>query len=336
MSNETYITILGEDIHYSEERLEISSLKYYENNPRVYAKLTEGGPLPHSLEERQEFIHNQMRDEKSVQKLLKTIKHQRGVTEPLVVLVKTNEVIEGNSRLAALRYLSESEKGGDIESYLTAPCRVLSLTPDQVDAYLHQAHVDGRTAWTPYAQAFCTYKRVIEDEEGIEKYAENTNQTEHAVQKQIDIVQLMKQNEGKHIREERFSYYESLEKSHKLKNACHANPSLRGYLLKEIRKEKPAFDAKNLRDDIPKIANRRRQLKKLIESKIDFETALDLSKVSQPKQHLDKAFQNLEAVKDTAIKKLPNSDLNIAKLAMKNCRKELERIEKTLKGALSK
>ena len=334
MSNETYITILGEDIYYSEERLEIISLKYYDNNPRVYAKLTAGGPLP-DANKRQEFIHNQMRDEKSVQKLLKTIKRQGGVTEPLMVLVKTNQVIEGNSRLAALRYLSKNEKG-DNTPYLTAPCRVLSLTPDQIDAYLHQTHVDGRVEWTPYAQAFCTYKRVIEDEKDIGKYAKNTGQTEQAVQKQIDIVKLMKQYEGKHIREERFSYYESLVKSNKLKNACHANPGLRDYLLKEIKKEKPAFDAQNLRDDIPQIANRPKQLKKLIEGNTNFETALDLSKVSHPKQHLDKALENLRAINKTAISTLQSSDLNIAKIAMKKCRKELERVEKTLNEAVAK
>ena len=334
MSNDTYISILGEDIPYSEERLEISSLKYYENNPRVYAKLTEGGPLP-DARIRQDFIYGKMLGEKSVQKLLKTIKRQGGVTEPLMVLVTTSQVIEGNSRLAALRYLSKNEKG-DKSPYLTAPCRVLSLTLDQIDAYLHQTHVDGRVEWTPYAQAFCTYKRVIEDEKDIGKYAENTGQTELAVQKQINIVKLMKEHEGKHIREERFSYYESIVKSNKLKNACNANPGLRNYLLKEIKKEKPEFDAQNLRDDIPQIANKSKQLKKLIEGKTDFETALDLSKVSQPKQHIDKAFENLEAIKKPAIINLPSNELNIVNIAMKRCRRELGQVENMIKDALSK
>lgn len=154
------ITILGKEISYVSEQKDIHELHFYEENPRVYSKLQEN-PFFENAEDKQRFVQKQMEKETSVKKLIEEIKRQGGILEPIVVLYPS-KVLEGNSRLAALRKLNKDEPYE--EKWQTVPCRLLNnLAEEEIDAYLHQIHVQGKTEWSPYEKAYKTYKRVEQD-----------------------------------------------------------------------------------------------------------------------------------------------------------------------------
>lgn len=329
MSEQNYISILGEKISVEIERRDIFNLRYFADNPRVYSKLTEEHPLPKN-NDLQVLIHKKMLEEESVQKLIKTIKHHGGVNEPLLVQHKGQLVIEGNSRLAALRFLYEDALDNnpqDVIKYKSAPCMLVSLTAEQIDAYLYQIHDEGKTEWTPHAKALRAYRRVVNDSVDIKHYAKVIGQKVQTIQNEIDIIELMKKNEGNKIKTERFSYYESLVKNGKLRRSLENRPELKKYILKQVKKSNPDFNAKELRDDVPFIAQKSKVLKKFLAGKIDFELAKELSRVSQPKKYIEKAIDNLRQINKNSIVSLENNERNIVKLTAKKCRKEVERLQ---------
>ena len=112
------IKILGKDIPYVDEPKDIYQLKFYEKNPRVLSKLVREESLAGSREEKQQVLEKALIQESSVKNLMKTIKEHGGLMEPLIVQGSTKDVLEGNSRLAALRTLYRKEED---EVYLQAP-----------------------------------------------------------------------------------------------------------------------------------------------------------------------------------------------------------------------
>ncbi|MBF2759077.1 MAG: ParB N-terminal domain-containing protein [Ectothiorhodospiraceae bacterium AqS1] len=333
MSDQNYIKILGDEIPYDEVRIEINRLRYYEDNPRVYPKLIQDGPFPKNSEDQQIFIEEKMQKEKSVKKLLKTIKNQGGITEPLIVLQKNYQVIDGNSRLAALRMLSKKHNE-DALQFMSAPCRIMTLTNGQIDAYLHLIHIDSKTEWTPYEKAMRAYKRVFKD--GVEEkiYSSTTGATIDDINKSIEIIKLMQENESGTLRPDMFSYYEQLVKSRKLNRACNEHPELKPYLLSVIRRDDLEFKAQELRDGIPQIAQKPKQLRKLMKGEIDFIQAVEITRISQPKNHLDKALANFQEIEKDSLVNLDRNELNDIELSWKKCKKQLERLEKIIQGAL--
>ena len=112
------------------------------------------------------------------------IKHHGGVTEAVLVIQNTLDVIEGNSRLAALRKLSREDP--DNQRWTTIPCKIVSeLTPPQLDSYLHQTHVISITPWTAYEKANLAYKRIVEDNESVEEYAKNISESVQAIKNEF-------------------------------------------------------------------------------------------------------------------------------------------------------
>lgn len=319
-TDEAYVMIMGEQVSWDERRMQTADLKFYEKNPRVLSKLTQAGMLDGTSEDRQEIIKREMSKESSVQTLLRTIRQHGGITEPLIVQIKTNEVLEGNSRLAALRILYEREQD---TRYLNAPCRLFDLREDQIDAFLYQRHDEGQTKWSAYAKAYATYHRIIKDGVPIDEYAERTSLTDNEIKKRISIIELMAKQkaEGK---TEQFSFYEQIVGSRKLNRAFEDNPGLRDWLLHNI-KSGPPFLATEMRDDIPKIANKPRLLRRLMEGRIDFVEAKVQSVVSKPGQYIAKVLDNLRAIDD--LSSLDKNETNAFKIQVKKCLKEIKRIQ---------
>jgi len=329
MSENQYINILGEQISCIEERLNINKLKFYPKNPRVLSKLSRAGKLNGIDEEKQKVIKKAMQDENSVKKLLKTIKHHGGISQPLIVQNETLEVLEGNSRLAALHILCK--RYPDEEAYLTAPCRMVKLNESQIDALLHQQHVDGQTPWETYDKAYSVYQRVKIDGVPVGEYAKNISSTENKIQEQIDIIELMK-SEGMEKQKNRFSHYDLIVRSRKLRSALKTEDSLRPYLLEKIKEKEPPFTAAEMRDDIPIIAKKPKVLKRLINGTYDFKLAKDFAEENEPKKYLAKALGLLNQISAKHINQLNQNDRNSLNIEVKRCRKQIDRVKNLLES----
>ena len=328
MSEGNYINILGDEISFSNERIDIYKLKFYEKNPRVLSKLTRAGKLNVAKEEKQSVIKKEMQFEPSVQKLLKSIPKASGITEPLIVQQSTLEVLEGNSRLATVLILADKNED-EVDRYLSVPCQLVTLNEEQIDALLDQLHIEGKTSWTTYDKAYASYQRVMVDGVDIKDYADRITATENEINKRVNVIQLM-MNENMDDKPDRFSYYEQFVRSTKLKSALELNNELMSYLLSEIKKDEPSFTAAEMRDDFPQIAMKPKTLKKLIHGSIDFETAKEYAKPSTPKRYVAKALGYLKEVNRKDLTPLNSNDRNSLNIEVRKCRKEIQRIDDIL------
>lgn len=317
------ISILGKKVSYSVETVEINRLKFYERNPRVLSNLIQSQSLNGTEDERQQAIFEGLKNEASVKKLLETIPPHKGIIEPLIVSIPSFEVLEGNSRLAALRILYEKDQD---EMYISAPCRIISgLKDEDIDALLYVQHVDGKTEWSAYDKAYSAYHRIVIDKVPIDEYAKRTSTTSADIKKQIEIIQLM-HDQGAQSLTSRFSYYAEMVRSSKLGKAFEQSPGLEEYILNELKENEPSFTALELRDKIPQIAKKPKILKKLIKGKLDFDGAVESSKVSEPKQLISRYIDRLKGILNHDLEKMDKNDLQALKQEIRKCTRELERM----------
>ena len=331
---QTYITILGNPIPYTEERWGIHQLKYYEKNPRVLSQLA--GALNGSPEDKQKVIEKGMQEETSVHKLLKSIPKHGGISDPLVI--KPNgEVLEGNSRLAALRILYE--KKGE-EEYLRAPCRVVNLNEEEIDAFLDQQHNDGKTPWTAYNKAYKAFHRVQVDGVSLATYARSTSSSKGEIEKQINTIKLMMREEMSH-KKDRFSYYDLFQRSRKLKKCFEENPDLKKYVLAKLKQKKIPFEALELRDAIPEIAKHRTLLDELMEGPTSVailkERSLMASRLSgyNGVNVIKSAIQELKKIEWSTIEQLDDVQFRFFEDALNKCTREVDRIQKLIERVKS-
>ena len=330
-----YISILGKDISYAEERRDIFQLNYYEKNPRVLSKLVGDDALNGSFEEKQQAIEEGMREEASVKALLSSIPKQGGISDPLII--KPNgRVLEGNSRLASLRILYEKKEE---EKYLTAPCRVIDLNEKEIDAFLHQQHIDGKTPWSAYDKAYSAYHRVQIDRVSLATYARRTSSSKSEIEKQINAIKLMMLEKMSH-KKDRFSYYDLFHRSRKLKKCFEENPDLKKYVLAKLKQEKIPFEAVELRDDVPEIAKHRTLLSELIKETTTFITLKERARNARVNGYdgenlVNSAIRELKKIEASAIEQLADNRLGSFEEALNKCIRETDRIQELIERVKS-
>jgi len=155
------IPILGENISCLRLKIPIDDLYFLPDNPRVYNKISNiSGFNQLSADEKRDRIYNLMLDEPSVKNLEPEIKRDNGLHDPIMVRHDTKQVIDGNSRLAVYRKFRDECQH---EDWNHIDCNVIStLTDKQQTRLLGQAHLKGRTDWSPYAKALYCYRWVVE------------------------------------------------------------------------------------------------------------------------------------------------------------------------------
>ena len=329
--NSAEISILGKKIGFIVEKRSIFDLKFYRKNPRVLSTLYASGHLDGTLSEQdeQDEIFKCLQEEQSVISLLPSIQRHEGINEPIIVQASNSVVLEGNSRLAALRMLAGRYE--ETDSFSTVTCRVIAVEQEQIDSLLSSQHIDGKTEWSPFSKAYVCYHRVEVDDVLIDDYAHSTGMTTGEITKCIEIIKLMIR-EGAEDQKNRFSHYELFVRPTKLRSSLEAHPELKRFLLDKIKDSNGhGIESQHLRDSVPKIAKKPKVLTKWMNGKIELEEAIDLSKVSQPKQHLTTAIKNLMQIGRKDVDKLTNNDRNAFRNELRKCVRELTRIQNILK-----
>ncbi len=100
----TIITINKTEIPVEIVLVDVSTLLFYADNPRIYSIVRAGGALP-----TQDEIFDALREKQHVHQLQKDIRENGGLIDPLIVRTDSMEVLEGNSRLTAYRILAEKK-----------------------------------------------------------------------------------------------------------------------------------------------------------------------------------------------------------------------------------
>ena len=289
--------ILGETIQLTNDYLEISNLKFLKDNPRVYA-CTHGEPNFDDLtdEEQQDKIFQKLLQEPSVKNLKPEVKRHDGLMEPILVRHDTQEVIEGNSRLAVYRQLQQEKAEGE---WGLIPCDIVSsLTDEQQAAFLNQIHVKGKTSWSAYEKANFAFVR-FHREISIKKIAETFGETELEIKKRVEIISKMQENGDNDI--SHFAYYDVLVRNRQISVSITDNIELRDFLLKNIKELSPddsevEFTSQDLRDKLPTIISKPKVLKKYINGTVTLDEGYQDAKISGAHERVKQAHQRLSDI----------------------------------------
>lgn len=241
-------------------------LRFYLENPRLYSLVWGDGNEP-----TEEAIEEKLHGMEHVKQLIQAIKVNGGLIDPVIVRGGDMVVLEGNSRLAAYRFLASKDpaKWGRIKA------RILPADVDESDifALLGEYHIHGKTNWAPYEQAGYLYRRHRNQDVPLTELAKEINLPKSQITHLIAVRDFML----KHQQHEttRWSYFDEYLKSRKIATAREEYPEMDDLVVRKIHSgEIPTAMA--LRDGLKNICQAGgKVLAKFVDGKMDFEQACD-------------------------------------------------------------
>lgn len=225
--------------------LDQSTLKFYQENPRVYSALhRDDGQKPS-----QEDIEEHMKEMEHVRKLRDDIRDNDGLIEPLYVKKSTQEVVEGNSRLAAYRLLVE-ENG---IKWAKVKCVILpeAVSDSAIASLLGQLHLKGKKDWSPYEQASFLYRRHHKEKVSIKALEKEFNLKEKSIKHRIAVIEFMIKHKDNTTT--RWSHYDEFLKNRKFKQACEDHSDFEDTVVEQIKTG--TMKAVEVRDKLKVVCN---------------------------------------------------------------------------------
>ena len=220
------ITIGGREIPVRLGKVRQSELRFYEDNPRIYSIVHSGNDTPSQAE-----IERRLSDMDHVKQLIRAIRENGGLIDPLIVRDGVNVVLEGNSRLAAYRKLAEMDpiKWG----YVKVTLLPHDVSESLVFALLGEYHIIGRKDWAPYEQAGYLHRMVREHGMSARRVASEMGLTVNKVNHFVDVFDFMLEHGEDDVN--RWSYYEEYIKPRVSKGARSRHPDLDRVVVEKIR-----------------------------------------------------------------------------------------------------
>ena len=284
------------EVPYEEIQAPVGQLAFYPENPRIYSQFAGSG------DRTQENIQRKLEGMDHVKELRSQIDRDGQVNEPLFCISVSPEselhgqyeyqVLEGNSRLAALRM----NKKGSLPPPRLA-CNVLDFsayseqeTESLIFSLLGQFHIIGKTDWRSYENAAYIYRRFKNHEVQIEDIAKEISLSPSKVRQMVNAFQMM--IDAGDDNTSRWSYYEAYASSAKLKNHRENIPGLHDRVV-ELIKEDKFPRALDMRDKLPDILRNQRARKILLDENEPepFKEALAVADISGD---TDAAFKRLQ------------------------------------------
>ena len=287
-------------------------------------------------EEKQEIIYEKLLAEPSVKKLIPDVKRHNGLLEHILIRTDTDRVIEGNSRLAAYRYLYG--KNNQDELWASIPCdMIIGLTAEQQSAFLNQIHVKGKTQWSPYEKANFAYVRRVKSDWSWKKIAGIFGESIPTLRDRVKVIKMMV--EVGCTDRSRFSHFNVLVTNRVIAKGLNEKKGLREKLIRSIlstskqegEEHDEDFSALDMRKQIPAILKKPKVLKKYIDGQIDMDEAYQTARVSNVEEKVKRADEHLKDIDRRDIQQLEPKNLNALKLAVKRLSRAVERIENMCK-----
>ena len=318
--------ILGESVKYGEDYMDIDTLKFLKDNPRVYA--VTHGELDFEQkpeEEQQDIILDKLKNEPSVKNLVPEVERHGGLLEPILVRLDTREVIEGNSRLAAYRILRARGASGEWDNI---PCYLVStLTDEQQAAFLNQVHVKGKTQWSAYEKANFAYVRRINGWT-VDRIAKLFGESVPTIYTRINAIKTMKDSGD--TKRSHFSYYDVAVRKSEIRGKLAESPEFCDRLFEEIRNvgtgDTTKFTAQDLRNGLPTIIKKPRILARYVKGDVEFTEAWDRAKVSAAEERVKRALREIEEISKADVAGLDQNSLNSLTQAVKKLDRAVGRI----------
>ena len=249
------------EVPYVETQAPVERLAFYPENPRIYSQLAGSG------DRTQENIQAKLEAMDHVRELRSQIDRDGQVNEPLFCIPIPREselhgqydyqVLEGNSRLAALRM---NKKGSLPPSHVACNVFDFSAHSDQeteslIFSLLGQFHIIGKTNWRSYENGAYIFRRFKNHRVQVEDIAKEIALSPTKVRQMVTAFQMMIDAEDDNT--SRWSYYEAYASSKKLKNQRENVPEFHERVVSLIKADKFPR-ALDMRDKLPDIMRNKR------------------------------------------------------------------------------
>jgi hypothetical protein len=268
-----FITVAGEKIKCRLENIDIHTLEYYSENPRVASILSS-----HPGETTQEFIQTELWKLDTTKDLFWDIKRNKGLLEE--VIVKGNQVLEGNSRLCAYRYLCDRATSPEEKrhwSYIRARVLPSNITSEQIFILLGTFHIRGKAKWRTYEQASYLHKMIDVFDRTPKEIGEMIGIKEGAVNNMIDSYRALNYGGIKDL--EKFSFFMEYYKNRDLRHLRKENPRLTSDFTEWVKEDR--IPRAEWVRDLPDILKDKKARKRFADGE-DFEEARAIAHKRHP------------------------------------------------------
>lgn len=332
------IVVDGRNIAYELAELDIFTIDYYTENPRINYIISKY-PADTITSE---LIEKTLLRKESTKELIHEIEENGGLLEPVIVL--SGKVIEGNTRLCAYRRLyqkSQQEKWRKIRAQVITE----QLTQKEIFTILSNYHIRGKTPWDLYEKAACINK-MIDQGQGIEEVARIIRSTKTKVENMLKAYKIMRdkylvraQNQEENGSSEdlkKFSYFDALFTNKDLAQRVENTPQFLDEFVEWVA-EGRILKAQDVRE-LHNILNNNKAKKKFLEAEAEgcFEEAKEVLYWNKP-QKINGFYKQIEQFRDlireSNIAKIHyeiNANTNM-KHVIKMCLKDFKKFCKEIK-----
>jgi hypothetical protein len=277
--NSNEIVVLDQTIYTTIEHVDIYTLTFWKENPRVNSILKRAFGNTDVSDDRIEEI---LWKENHVKELFQDILKHGGLIDE--ILVKDNIVLEGNSRLCAYRKLHNRSKGQNdsegIKKWSKIRSRILpGDTPQEVIfTILGTWHIRGKQQWDTFEKA--AYLKRMNEEFGYstDVIADMISESKSFVENNISAHDLMVQNKVYDLT--KFSYFFEMVKIKKITQIFDKEPEVRPQVIKAIINNQ-LERAEQIRD-LPKVLNDKVARREFLNDESQLKDALETSKDRNP------------------------------------------------------
>lgn len=327
MTQKQTIAVLGKKFNHRTERLSIDRLNFFSRNPRIQWVLEMQQCLSNYSEQmRQETIFELLQSEESVKNLIREIRKDGGVQEPIIVNEDTLTVIEGNSRLAVYRMFNQC--GPDNPEWRSILCALIQdLSEEEEDRIVSQAHLQGRTAWSKGAQAYYYYRR---RRMGLTDQTNIADLTEDNIKKKIQAIDLMYKNHDHNTNN--FDKYQALVSSRVYRDVKQ-NEDFHQTILEQIR-ETDDFSPHDIKYKLPTMQKDPDAVQRFIKRSMNLHEAFEYAKLKNLILALKEALMLLRGIKDGDECQLDFKNCDIAFRVLSEIGQEQRRLKENFENRI--
>jgi hypothetical protein len=236
----------------------------------------------------------------STRERIKDLEENKGLIDEIYIL--RNQVVEGNTRLCAFRWLCE--KHPNDKHWKKIKARVLdnNVTEEQLFYILGVFHIKGKTEWDAYEKAAYIHKMINILKKSPEEICKQLRMQKKNVEATLEAYRVMSErylpssnkNDGDNKDElKKFSYFDAFFHQKELVERKDNTPDFLGNFVEWV-KEGKFKNAQSVRD-LPKILANRKAQKKFVESEpeVAFEEAKQILYEDRPGK-VDKFYRKFE------------------------------------------
>jgi len=254
------ITVLGREISYVIKDVDINSLEYDPNNPRINRIVSR---IP-SSEVTQGFIEDELLKLDSTKELIKDLETNKGVVDEVYVL--NGKVIEGNRRLCAFRrlYRKYEKDPHNKKRWQTIKTRILQndVTDEEISYILVTFHIKGKTPWDAYEKAAYVYRMINKLKKTPDEIAKHLGMHKNNIESMLNAYETMSTKYLRNANEnslvngtkdevKKFSYFDAFYRQKDLVKRVQDAPAFLDDFVAWVREDR-FKKAQNVRD-LPKI-----------------------------------------------------------------------------------